>query len=234
MNRRTAQADVLTLSALFAVLLAVLSCSAPQKRYTIGVAQCSEDSWRSKLNEELRTATYLYDHVDVRFASADDDDNRQIEQIDSFISSGVDLLIVSPNQMNILSAAVDKAYDSGIPVILLDRRTASGKYTAFIGADNVAIGRYIGEFVAQRLGGRGNIVEIQGLRGSSPAIERHKGFTDAISRYPDLHVIDSRHGTWLQESGRSAMDSVLRSHNGVAVDCVFGHNDRMAIPPPAV
>lgn len=213
---------------IFTMCLIVSSCGSP-RRYTIGVAQCSEDSWRAKLNEELRTATYLYDNVDIRVVSADDNDTVQRAQIDRFIDDGVDLLIVSPNQMNSISEAVDRAYDSGIPVILLDRKTGSGKYTAFIGADNVEIGRSIGEFVATRLGGRGTVVEIQGLDGSSPAVERHRGFTDALGRYPDIHIIASPSGNWLQESGSEAMDAVMRKDTDRQIDCVFGHNDRMAV-----
>ena len=213
---------------MFTMCLIVSSCGSP-RRYTIGVAQCSEDSWRAKLNEELRTATYLYDNVDIRVVSADDNDTVQRAQIDSFIDDGVDLLIVSPNSMTSISEAVDRAYDSGIPVILLDRKTDSGKYTAFIGADNVEIGRSIGEFVATRLGGHGTVVEIQGLDGSSPAVERHRGFTDVLSRYPDIHIIASPSGNWLQESGSEAMDAVMRKDTDRQIDCVFGHNDRMAV-----
>ncbi len=207
--------------------LIVSSCGSP-RRYTIGVAQCSEDSWRAKLNEELRTATYLYDNVDIRVVSADDNDTVQQAQIDRFIDDGVDLLIVSPNQMNSISEAVDRAYDSGIPVILVDRKTGSGKYTAFIGADNVEIGRSIGEFVATQLDGRGTVVEIQGLDGSSPAMERHRGFTDVLKRYPDIHIIASPSGNWLQDSGCEAMEEVMRKDTDRQIDCIFGHNDRMA------
>ena len=223
--RRMAAAGLWTI---FTMCLIVSSCSSP-RRYTIGVAQCSEDSWRAKLNEELRTATYLYDNVDIRVVSADDNDTLQRAQIDNFIDDGVDLLIVSPNSMTSISEAVDRAYDSGIPVILLDRKTGSGKYTAFIGADNVEIGRSIGEFVATRLGGRGTVVEIQGLDGSSPAVERHRGFTDALGRYPDIHTIASPSGNWLQDSGSEAMDAVMRKDTDRQIDCVFGHNDRMAV-----
>ncbi len=227
-GRRRHGMTVAGLWTIFTMCLIVSSCGSP-RRYTIGVAQCSEDSWRAKLNEELRTATYLYDNVDIRVVSADDNDTVQRAQIDSFIDEGVDLLIVSPNSMTSISEAVDRAYDSGIPVILLDRKTGSGKYTAFIGADNVEIGRSIGEFVATQLDGRGTVVEIQGLEGSSPAMERHRGFTDALRRYPDIHVIASPSGNWLQDSGSEAMDAVMRKDTDRQIDCVFGHNDRMAV-----
>ncbi len=203
-----------------------LSCSNNKKTYVIGVSQCSEDSWRKKLNGELRDATYLHDNVTLRVVSANDDDKLQTRQINTFTDEGVDLLIVSPNQINTVTPAIDRAYDSGIPVILLDRKTGAGKYTAFIGADNEKIGRTIGEYIATRLGGKGTVVEIRGLGGSSPAIERHKGFVSAISNYPGIRLLASESGNWLQQSGDSVASMLFAK--GIVPDYVFGQNDRMA------
>ena len=173
----------------------ILSCSNGKKTYIIGVSQCSEDSWRKKLNGELRDATYLHDNVKLRVVSADDDDKKQTGQINAFMDEGVDLLIVSPNQMNTVTPAIDRAYDRGIPVVLFDRKTDSGKYTAFVGADNEKIGRTIGEYIATRLGGKGTVVEIRGLEGSSPAIERHNGFVAAISKHPGIQLLAAKAAT---------------------------------------
>ncbi len=204
----------------------ILSCSNSKKTYVIGVSQCSEDSWRKKLNGELRDATYLHDNVTLRVVSANDDDKLQTRQINTFTDEGVDLLIVSPNQINTVTPAIDRAYDSGIPVILLDRKTGAGKYTAFIGADNEKIGRTIGEYIATRLGGKGTVVEIRGLEGSSPAIERHNGFVSAISNYPGIRLLASESGTWLQQSGDEVATKMFAK--GIVPDYVFGQNDRMA------
>lgn len=203
-----------------------LACTSGKKTYVIGVAQCSEDSWRMKLNDELRDATYLHDNVKLHVVSADDNDKHQIRQINAFMNEDVDLLIVSPNQMNTVTPAIDRAYDSGIPVVLFDRKTDSGKYTAFVGADNEKIGRTIGEYIATRLGGKGTVVEIRGLEGSSPAIERHKGFVSAIRKYPGIRLLASESGTWLQQSGDSVAAKMFA--RGIVPDYVFGQNDRMA------
>ena len=203
-----------------------LACNPSKKTYVIGVSQCSEDSWRKKLNGELRDVTYLHDNVTLRVVSANDDDKLQTRQINAFTDEGVDLLIVSPNQINTVTPAIDRAYDSGIPVILLDRKTGAGKYTAFIGADNEKIGRTIGEYIAMRLGGKGTVVEIRGLGGSSPAIERHKGFVSAISNYPGIRLLASESGNWLQQSGDSVASMLFAK--GIVPDYVFGQNDRMA------
>lgn len=198
------------------------------KKYVIGVSQCSEDIWRDKLNNELVMSTYQHDNVTLKFASANDNDRLQKQQIEQFIKEGVNLLIVSPNQIHTISSVIDKAYDAGIPVILFDRKTDSKKYTAFIGADNYEAGYEIGNFIAQQLDGKGNIAEICGLQASSPAIERNRGFMDALKDFSGIKVIARKHGDWVKESGVMAMDSVL-SQTKEPIQYVFAQNDRMAL-----
>mgnify|MGYP003433740234 FL=1 len=195
--------------------------------YVIGISQCSEDSWRQKLKEELEMATYFNEGVTLRFVSANDDSELQQRQIDSLAESGIDLLIVSPNQLDLLSDEIDKVYDAGIPVILFDRKTDSPKYTSFVGTDNFQIGEMIGHFLAGKLGGKGNVVEIAGLSGSSPALERHNGFAKAIGEYPGIRIVGFANGDWTQESGEAAMNHILESCDA-SIDAVFGGNDRMA------
>ena len=198
------------------------------KKYVIGVSQCSEDIWRDKLNNELVMSTYQHDNVTLKFASANDNDRLQKQQIEQFIKEGVNLLIVSPNQIHTISSVIDKAYDAGIPVILFDRKTDSRKYTAFIGADNYEAGHEIGYFIGQQLEGKGNIAEICGLQASSPAIERNRGFMDALKSYPNVKVVARGYGDWIKESGVMAMDSVL-SQTKEPIQYVFAQNDRMAL-----
>lgn len=225
MNKRQTNEWLCLCLALVTMLLA--ACSKERPRYVIGVSQCSEDIWRHKLNDELRMGTYFHDGVELRLASADDSDERQIAQIDSLVQSGIDLLIVAPNQAARLTPAIDRAYDKGIPVIVFDRKTNSQKFTAYIGADNEEMGRQMGEYIASQLGGRGRVLEIMGLRGSSPAIERHRGFVSAISRYPGIELVASLQGDWTEESAVEA----IRQYDGdlSTIDFVFGQNDRMAL-----
>jgi ABC-type sugar transport system, periplasmic component len=163
----------------------------------------------------------------VRLASADDSDQKQIEQINRFVADGVDLLIVAPNQAATVSPAIDQAFDQGIPVIVFDRKTNSEKFTAYIGADNYEMGRIMGEYICTRLGGKGRVLEIMGLQGSSPAIDRHKGFMDAMKSYPDITVVASLQGDWTEESAVKAIKSYDGDLSGI--DFVFGQNDRMAV-----
>ena len=210
----------------FVGLLLLAGCNRNTKKYVIGVSQCSEDIWRDKLNDELLMETYQHKDVELLFASAKDNDKLQTEQIEKFIQRGVDLLIISPNQVHSITPVIDKAYDKGIPVILFDRKTDSQKYTAFIGADNVKVGKTIGEFIAKTLHGEGKVIEIKGLDNSSPAIDRHKGFVQALSKYPDIQLKRTLSGEWTTESGYKSIKSAIAD----AKDCniVWGQNDRMA------
>lgn len=213
---------------LFIYVLVVMfaACTEKPKKFVIGVSQCSEDIWRDKLNDELKMGEYLNDSIIVKLASSNDDNVLQNKQVNQFVDEGVDLLIVSPNQLSAISKAVERAYDKGIPVILYDRKTNSDKYTAFIGCDNYMIGKSMGTFIAHQLKGKGRIVEISGLEGSSPAMERHRGFMDAIKPYPGIQVVASEGGDWKEESAIKAMKSILQKTQDF--DYVYAHNDRLA------
>lgn len=205
-----------------------LSCGgSAKKQYVIGVSQCSEDVWREKLNEELRIAALYYNNVDLRIKSAYDDVKLQTEQINSFVDEGVDLLIVAPGQVTI-SPAIDRAYEKGIPVIIFDRRTRSDKYTAYIGADNKDIGSSMAEYLAGALTSGGRILELSGLYSSSPAIERQQGFDSVVATRPGLEIVAQAHADWTEEGAFRVMDSLL-SKSHPQFDCLFAHNDRMAM-----
>ena len=205
-----------------------LSCGgSAKKQYVIGVSQCSEDVWREKLNEELRIAALYYNNVDLRIKSAYDDVKLQTEQINSFVDEGVDLLIVAPGQVTI-SPAIDRAYEKGIPVIIFDRRTRSDKYTAYIGADNKEIGSSMAEYLAGALTSGGRILELCGLSTSSPAIERQQGFDSVVATRPGLEIVARTHSDWTEQGAYRTMDSLL-SKPHPQFDCLFAHNDRMAM-----
>ncbi|WP_025880125.1 substrate-binding domain-containing protein [Segatella baroniae] len=211
---------------LLAALL--LSCSGGSRKYEIGVSQCSEDIWRDKFNQELRTGAYAYNDVTLHFASADDSDMRQIEQINRFVNRGVDLIIVAPNQTNTITPAIENAYRHHIPVIVYDRKSGTSHYSAYIGADNREVGRQMGHYIATRLKGHGRVVEVMGLRGSSPAIERHEGFMEALKAHPGIQVAATLQGDWTGASAERAMRRFLKQDKG-RIDFVFGQNDRMAM-----
>ena len=212
------------------ILLAIISsCSTGEKKYRIGVSQCSDDIWRDKQNTELKMAAYFHDNVELKFAAAYDSDQRQIQQIDSLVNEGIDLLIVAPNQIATISPAIDRTFEKGIPVIVFERKTNSRKYTAYMGADNYEMGKLMGEYIATRLQGKGKLMEVMGLKGSSPSIERHNGFRDALKDYPQLEVIATLQGDWTEPTAYKQVKEWNLKYPDTNIDLVFGMNDRSAI-----
>lgn len=207
-------------------LVGLVACRQDTPRFRIGVAQCSDDSWRHKMNEEILREAMFYDGVSVEIRSAGDDNRKQAEDVHYFMDKGVDLLIISANEAAPMTPIVEEAYQKGIPVIMVDRKILSDKYTAYIGADNYEIGRAVGNYIVSRLNGKGNVVELTGLSGSTPAMERHQGFMAAISHFPDIKLIDKADAAWEREPAVTEMGSMLRRH--AKIDAVYAHNDRIA------
>ena len=211
----------------FCLLFLSVACSRKEADYTIAVSQCSEDDWRAQMNKEILREALFYPGVNIEVYQAHDDNVRQIQDIESLIKKKVDLLIVAPNEAEAITPVIEKVYDAGIPVILVDRKINSEKYTACVGADNYEIGRRAGEYIADRLKGKGRVIEIAGLKGSTPAVERHRGMVEALKAAPDVQVIASVEAGWFQQKAGGVMDSLLDVYP--QVDLVFAQNDRMAI-----
>lgn len=204
----------------------LVSCAGEAPAYRIGVSQCSDDEWRRQLNSELRREMLFYPDAVVEIVDAGDDNTRQIADIERFIQEDVDVLIVAPNEADAICPVIERAYDSGIPVVLVDRKINSDKYTAYVGADNYDVGYRAGEYVASRLTDGGTVVELMGLAASTPAQERHEGFVDALRECTSVSI-HSLETDWTYESAYDCCREWLS--NGGTADLVFAHNDRMAI-----
>lgn len=212
------------LVALFCLLMA--GCAPREVRYVVGVSQCSDDEWREQMNKEIRREALFYPGVKIDIRTAKDNNAQQIADIESLIGEGVDLLIVSPNEADAITPVIEKAYNKGIPVVLADRKIRSDKYTAYVGADNYEIGRQVGSYIAERLQGKGNLVEVAGLKASTSALERHRGLMDALRETPDIKLIASADAAWLRVPAEKAFGDILSKFPDI--DMVFAHNDRMA------
>ncbi|WP_294633795.1 substrate-binding domain-containing protein [uncultured Bacteroides sp.] len=202
------------------------SCIRNTPRYHIGISQCSDDEWRRQMNSEIIREARFYDDVQVEIRTAKDDNVQQEADIRHFINEGVDLLVVAPNEAQSITPIVEEAYNKGIPVILVDRKISSDRYTAYIGADNHAIGREVAAYIGNLLQGNGSVVEITGLAGSTPAIERHEGFLKGMAAYPGIRLLATSEGAWLRRQASEKMEALLDSFPHI--DVVFAQNDRMA------
>lgn len=143
------------------------------------------------------------------------------------IAEGVNLLIVAPNEAHALTPAVERAYKQGIPIVVVDRKIASQSYTAFVGADNCAIGRDAASYVARELGGKGLVAEFTGGMGATAAQERHNGFADELSHEPSIRLLPPLGGDWEGKHVQQQLDSLFA--HGQVPDIIFAHNDRIGV-----
>lgn len=192
-------------------------------KWTIGMSQCNlGEPWRVQMNADIKKAADAHPRIKVIFKDAQNDTLRQQAQMREFISAKVDVIIVSPKEAAPLTPVVAEAYRNGIPVIVLDRRVLGGQYTCFIGADNKKIGRAAGQWIAKLLGGKGKVVELEGLMTSIPGQDRHTGFRDGI-KDSGIEVIFEADMKWLEPNARKEMESALARFD--KIDLVYAHND---------
>jgi len=211
------------------LLLAAIGCGREQgNQKLVGFSQANlGEPWRVAMNAEIEAAAAQHPELKVVYADAQQDNARQVADVESFLRQKVDLLIISPNEAKPLTPVVKRAFEAGIPVIVLDREIEGDTYTTFIGADNRAIGKAAGEFVAELLGGKGRVVEIKGLPGSTPARDRSDGFREAIAAHPEIRIVHDPVANWLREEAMAQMESALSAHD--TIDLVYAHNDPMAV-----
>lgn len=214
---------------LFFLFIGLSGCEKQKENsvYTIGFSQCiGSDLWRRTMLEEVKMELSLHPGAKLSYADANGDSQLQIKQAGEMINKGINILIISPNEAQPLTPIVEEAYNKGIPVIIIDRKTASSAYTAYVGADNFQIGKMAGEYAGEALKGKGNIVEVMGLPGSSPTIERQRGFNEGLKKYPGIKIIDQVYGNWLKKDTEAQLIKIKNSLT--KVNAVFAHNDQMA------
>ncbi|MCM1521810.1 MAG: substrate-binding domain-containing protein [Muribaculaceae bacterium] len=211
---------------LVALSVLLLSSCREETKLRIGVSQCSNDDWRTKMNDEIRREIMFHPEAEVEIRSADDSNEKQISDIRYFMDNGFDIIIAAANEADAVTPVIREAYESGIPVIVFDRDINGDTYTSRQSVDNAGIGREAADYAYHLTGSGGKVIEIYGRPGSTPARERHKGF-NARASLLGLEVLASAHGNWNFEDAARVTDSLLNIYKDV--DLIFAHNDRMAI-----
>jgi len=194
--------------------------------WVIGMSQCNlGEPWRVQMDADVRTAAAGHENLRVIFKDAQNNSLTQRAQVEELVDQGVDLIVISPKEAAPLTRPVAEAYRQGIPVIVLDRAVQGDEYTAFIGADNVRIGREAGRWLREALGGEGRIVELKGLMTSTPGQDRHQGFLEglALESSPGLEIVFEGETAWLEPNARKEMESALATN--ATIDAVYAHND---------
>ncbi|MDO5570872.1 MAG: substrate-binding domain-containing protein [Bacteroidales bacterium] len=213
---------IILLVSLFAV-----SCknNTNKKEYIVGVSQCSlDDAWRESMVKELMVEASNYDNIKLIIKDAHNDNELQKKQLKELVDEGSDILIVSPFESKPLVSTIEEINESGIPVIITDRKIESDNYLSFVGADNFSIGKMAGEYAFANAPKNANILEIQGLATSSPAKERHDGFMSAMIDRQDVSFKEVK-GNWLY----SDVKEIVKKDSFPDINFIYSHNDMMAI-----
>jgi ribose transport system substrate-binding protein len=231
MNRNAIVSPILLMVCICISAFAEPSYSQEHK-VVIGFSQATTtEPWRLLFNQELIKEAGLHPEVELIVRDGMDDVAKQTADVEEFIARKVDAILISPKVAEPLTAIVNKAFDVGIPVFVLDRDLSNERYTQFVGSDNMKIGRAVGAYAVEYLGGagraRGNVVEIWGGMGATPAKQRHDGFSEVISKEPGIKVIsEPADGDWKQHLGYEIMARLLQQDP--RIDLVYAHNDPMA------
>ena len=202
------------------------------KKLTIGFSQIgSESTWRTANTDSIKSEAEKRG-INLVFTDAQQKAENQIQAINTFISRKVDVIAFSPVVSSGWEPTLTKAKAAGIPVLICDRAVDvkdDSLYTAYIGFDSKAQGAAAGKWLAEKTGGQAGIVELQGTTGSDPAIERKKGFEEAIASKPEMKILKSQTGDFTRAKGREVMEAFLKSSIGSEITAVYAHNDDMAL-----
>lgn len=216
-------------AAVLATIVLAAGCGRQSRaKYLVGFSQCNlGEPWRVAMNAQISERAKAYPQMEIVYADAQQDNAKQVADVETFLRQGIDLLMISPNEAKPLTPVVQRAFARGIPVVVIDRAIEGDSYTTFVGADNRLIGREAGRLIAELLHGTGSIVEIKGLPGSPPARDRSDGMREAIAAFPGIRIVHEPVANWLREEAMTQMEIALAAHDHI--DLVYAHNDPMAV-----
>lgn len=201
------------------------NCKGPNGHFLIGVSQANvAEPYRQQMDDDIQKAAKADPQFEVKISDAAQDNSKQVSDVENFLTQQIDLLIISPNEATPLTAVVKKAYDKGIPVLVIDRKVDGDAYTEFIGADNTQIGKLAGEHMKQLLPSGGKIAELRGLAGSTPAKERQDGFAQGIQG-SNIQIVATADGDWLRDKGQAQAEAILQAHPDL--QAIYSQNDPM-------
>jgi ribose transport system substrate-binding protein len=207
--------------------------SGGKKQFAVAFSQANNaEPYRAAQNAFLARLFAAQADVKLAIGDAQQDNSKQVAQVETFIRQKPDLLIVAPNERAALTAVMGQAMEAHIPVICLERDILQPNYTSYVHSDNVAIGRLAGQFIVDHLTKKngkpkGNIVAMRGLLGVEGEINRDRGAREVFDKYPEIKMVADPVADWIQAKAKDRMTEVLRAQ--AKIDVVYGHNDPMAI-----
>lgn len=216
-----------------AAALAISATAALAEGETVGFSQIgSESGWRAA--ETTLTKSQAEERgLKLQFSDAQQKQENQIAAIRSFIAQGVDAILLAPVVATGWDSVLQEAKEAEIPVVLLDRQVDSSDdlYLTAVGSNLVHEGEVAGKWLVDTVGDKEcRVVELQGTTGSSPAIDRKKGFENALAGHDNLKIVRSQTGDFTRAQGKEVMESFLQAENGGKDICaLYAHNDDMAV-----
>ncbi len=223
----------LAVAAGVAALLSSAAYADSLKGKTIGFSQIgSESGWRAAETSVTKQEAEKRG-INLKFADAQQKQENQIKAIRGFIAQGVDAILVAPVVSTGWDAVLGEAKDAKIPVILLDRGVDAPQdlYLTSVASDQVKEGKVAGDWLVKTVGDKKcNVVELQGTVGSTPAINRKKGFEEAIKGHDNIKIVRSQTGDFTRSKGKEVMEGFIKAEDGGKNICaMYAHNDDMAV-----
>ncbi len=204
---------------------------AAAKKLVVGFSQVgAESAWRTAETKSIRGEAEKRG-VELKFADAQGKQANQIQALTSFIAQKVDVIVLAPVVETGWEVVLRQAKEANIPVILVDRGikvSDESLYTTLIASDFVEEGRMAAEWLAKKTNNKANIYELQGTTGSAPAIDRKKGFEEALQKYPDMKILKSQSADFTRAKGKEVMEAFIKSDRE-KIQAVYAHNDDMAL-----
>jgi len=213
---------------LLSFVLIQSSCNSSDKdksKISIGFSQSVDDDiWRTSMNHAMEVEASLHPEVNLKIYNANRQPKKQIRDIEKFIEDKVDVIIVSPFESDSIVPVIEKAKIKGIPVIVVDRKVNTTNYTAYLGADNIEVGRLAGKHLVSISKGHANVIQIYGDLNTSPGLERSLGFKQIVKQYPGIKVFDIDS----DDFGRPKTNYVKLLDSPSNIDYVYAFNDVIA------
>lgn len=196
---------------------------AKEPPYVVGFSNASiSNIWRVGMLHSIQQAAA--DNSDVIekliVTDANDDPSKQVSDIQDLLQRGVDILIVSAAQSEALDPVVTRAMNSGVPVVMVDRRVTSDNFVSFVTASDHALGRFEAQWMAETLGGKGNVIMLGGIAGASPAEIRISVAKQVFAEFPDINVLELQYTDWSPAKGKQVMAALIQKY-GDQIDGVW-------------
>lgn len=203
-----------------------------QKKFKIGLSiDTTNQPWRAGLVRDVTEEAKKHPEIELIVTDGQGTSSKQISDVEDLITKGVDVILISPHEGQPLTPVTAQAFKKGIPILVLDRELEGDQFTAFIGANNISIGKQAGEYVLKYMTDNKltKVVEIQGTPGSSPCRDRTEPFEKVLSQNSDIKIVARQTANWNENEALTVMENLLQANPKGSIDLVYAQCDAMAL-----